>query len=812
MLKFFAEDLMHSDNKTLTGGQLEEILDRLEADLEETGSPEKIDLAGRLQKQTLKADSLRSIARLCSLWLRAGDTAAAWSTIDADGDALMGASDSSERASIGMRLADFRLQIACSIDDETACIAAIERMKTLVPELGKALEEYRKMSILDSLELRGLKLALATIDLRQAINEATPGREANRAWDKAEFHERRALAFRRDGKSNEATDEANAAVAALKTASAGQNVDVDDWLVFGDTLIELIPAALQSFSTPIADLTKDYPMPLRREYEVQMERLKARSLHALGDLAGALKACEKARFNLTSDGFDDFAEFEVPWLIEAGRFDEAGRRAFFHIYQCESNTRPAVGRAVHERLAASDETSYWWPACLLRASTYTTTLRRLVAHAPAPFEGVAAISPAHAVLFGPLARIPEDQRYAPTAAEISGEEECLDSPEWTAVRDKILLAARKICEERSPGNPWTSRITAYDDLDAGRIDAATKATRLLRAIEVGKMQDNRSAYAAFFAIADQKGIRYALKQPAPKMPSGLWCYNFACDCAEAMPDRIEQLGEADRAEAKDLFLSLKKAVYEQGIACMESYFKTGEGHPYDSGAHLYSMMCNNLAGVYHAYGRYDESVDLHRRGIEASPFAEHYDGIFRAWWAQENDEKMVKAAEDLWQYAATFGYGSHDLNFYVPGVAKALGHLDRHDEKTIWLERLIQWQRDMGETEGDLSDDALEARVDMTVSLGASFPDEAVSLWNGVEAQVRASGNAELILNAGSGAYNRDDFELAIELWAESMKCNPRESDFDIRNYEFCKETTAKAKQKLAESGKPQKRAWQFWK
>ena len=298
---------MHSDNKTLTGGQLEEFLDRLEADLEETGSPEKIDLAGRLRKQTLKADSLRSIARLCSLWLRAGDTAAAWSTIDADGDALMGASDPSERASLAMRLADFRLQIARSTDDEAACIDAIARMRALVPDLGKALEEYREMSVLDSLEHRGLKLALAAIDLRQAINEATPGRESNRAWDTAEFHERRALAFRRDGKSNEATHEANAAIAALKSASAGQTVGEDDWLVFGDTLIELIPAELQSFSAPIADLTKDYPMPVRREYEVQMERLKARSLHAQGDLPGALKACEKARFSLTSNEFDDFA-------------------------------------------------------------------------------------------------------------------------------------------------------------------------------------------------------------------------------------------------------------------------------------------------------------------------------------------------------------------------------------------------------------------------------------------------------------------------------------------------------------------------
>jgi hypothetical protein len=803
---------MGSNEAALTGGQLEEFLDRLEADLDEAGSPEKIDLQGRLHSKTLKADSLSSIARLCSLWLRANDTAAAWATIDNDGEALLNACAPREKPALAMRLANFRMQIAYSVNDEAACLSAIERMKALVPELGDELANYREMSQLDALEFRGLKLALAAIDLRQAINEATPGREANRAWDKAEFHERRALAFRRDGKSTEAATEANAAVAALQSAGAGQSVGVDDWLVFGDALIELIPEGLRSFSAPILNLTKDLPLPQRREYEVQAARLEARALHAQGNIEGALKACERAHYILTADGYDEFAEFEVPWLIEAGKSDEAGHKAFYHIYQCESETRSAVARAVHERLAAADETSYWWAACLLRASTNTSTLRRLVTSAPVPFEQVAAISPVHAAIFAPLAGIPENQRYAPTQGKADGSEEILDTSEWTAARDEIMLAARKLCEERSPGNPWTVRLTAYEDMDAGRIDAATKADLLLKSVEAGKMRDNRSTFAAFFALADQKGILHALRQPAPTLPAGLWSYNFVVDIWDEVNERIEKLAEADREEAKKLFLELKLRVYEQGLACMEAYFKTGTGHTYDSCAHLYSMLCNNLAGTYHSYGRYDDSLEMHRRGIEACDFAEHYDGIFRAWWAKEDDEKMVKAAEDLWQYAATFGYGSHDLNLYVPAVSSALGRLERWNDKLIWLERLIQWQRDMGETEGELSEDSLEARVELTVSLGGSFPDEAIALWKGVEAQVSASGDAELILNAGSGAYNRDDFELAIELWAESMKRNPRESDIDMRNYTFCEETTEKAKQKLAESGKTKKRAWQFWK
>ncbi|HPS42912.1 MAG TPA: hypothetical protein PK542_00330 [Treponemataceae bacterium] len=803
---------MISDTTVLTGGLLEEFLDRLEADLEETGSPEKIDLSGRLRKQALRADSLRSIARLCSLWLRAGDTKAAWATIDADGDALLGAADPSEKASLAMRLADFRLQIASSVNDEESCLSALERMKSLVPQLGAELSDYREMSQLDSLERCGLRLALAAIDLRRAIDEASPDREGLRSWDAAAFHERRARAFRQAENAAEAVAEAAAAVDALKSADSGEAIGEDDWLAFGDALIELIPQALESFRAPVAELTKGYPLPQRREYEVRLERLKARALRAQGDLAGALKACDKARYSLSADGGDDFVEYEVPWLIEAGRSDEAGRRAFFHIYQCGSGMRATVGRAVHERLATAGDASYWWPACLLRAGTDTTALRRLVSLAPAPFERVAALSGAHEALFGSLAKIPEDQRYAPTQAEIDGDEECLDSPEWTGALDGIFLAARKLCEERDPGNPWTVRLSAYAEEEAGRIDAKARCAQLLQAIETGQMRDNRSAYAEFFARADQGGILFALRQPAPTMPSGLWCYNFVCDSEDEIAERVEKLGGDERKEAEALHLAQKREVYERGIACMERYFETGEGHPYDACAHLYSMMCNNLASVYFDYGRYDESIDLHRRGIEACPFAEHYDGVFMDRWYQEDDEGIVKSAEDLWQYASAYGYGRHNPNKYVPIAIRALEHLDRHDDKTIWLERLMQWQRDAGETEGDLSEASLEARVEISVSLGASFPEESKALWNGIEAQVRASGNAELVLNAGSGAYNRGEYELAIELYAESMKRNPRESDEDLRHFTFAKETTEKAKQKIAEAGKSQKRGWQFWK
>ncbi|WP_417066702.1 hypothetical protein [Niveibacterium terrae] len=801
-----------SVENTLYGSQLEAFIDRVEADLEEAGSAVAVNLRERLQAQALRADSLSLIARLCSLWLRADDASAASAVLEHDGAKLLEASNPAERASLAMNLAIYRLQLGGIREDEKTCLEALAQMQDLLAQLPEGLTEYRTLDVLDSVEHQSLDLALAVIEFRRKLDEAIPERSRLRAWDSVIEHQRRALAYRRAKRLEDARNEALAAVSALESLPADQAIGQDDWLGFANTLIEIAPEALPSFSQPVMQLTRDLPIAQRREYEVRLARLKARALHAQGDLAGAIAACAAARYSLSSDGGDDFVEYEVPWLVEAGRSDEAGRRAFAHIYQSETQLDPAIGRIVHERLAAADDTSFWWPACVLRASTYHETLHALISAAPVPFEQLPAFSSVHSALFDALKSIPPGQREEPSYAEMEGDIEQLDTPEWQAACDRILQSARALCETRSPGNPWITRIAAYADRDAGRIDTPTLVAQFDQAIKAGDMRDNRSINGAFFALAGAKGILEALRQPIPDMPSGLWSYNFVVDAEDNIEEQIEQLSDAEQQEAKTLLHNLKRTVYERGIAHMERYFNTGIGHPYDACAHLYSMMCNNLGIVYYHESRYDESIDLHWRGIAASSFAEHYDGIFMCKWMQEDHAGIVKAAEDLWLYAMEYGYGRHKPNRDIPVILRSLGRLDRHDEKTIWLERLIQWQRENGEDETNLSHDALEARVDSAVYLGASFPNEAIALWKGVEAQVRASNDYDLLHNSGSGAYNRDDFELAIELFTASLKCNPRETEEQEESANFVTETIEKAKQKLADARKSGKRFWQFWK
>lgn len=796
----------------LQGSQLEAFIDRLEADLEEAGSAIAINLQQRLQAQALRADSLALIARLCSLWLRADDAAAANAVLEHDGAKLLEASAPAERASCAMSLAIYRLQLGNMLENEKACLDALAQMQNLLGQLQEDLNEYRSLGVLDAVEHQGLDLALAVIEFRRKLDEAIPQRANLREWANAIEHQRRALAYRRAQRPEEARSAALASIAAIKTVPADQAMDQDDWLGFANTLIEIAPEALPAFSQPVTQLVRDLPLPVRREYEVRLARIKARALYAQGDLAAAIAACDAARYSLSSDGSDDFAEYEVPWLVEAGRYDEAGSRAFQHTYACGSLLHPNVGRIVHERLAAADDTSFWWPLCVLRASTYHMTLRALISTAPVPFEQLLAFSPVHSALFGVLSSIPLDQRDGPSYAEIEGDIDPLDSAEWESACDKVLQSARALCETRSPGNPWITRLAVYADRDAGLIDNPTLLAQYSQALQAGGMRDNRSIYGAFFALADAKGILEALRQPIPDMPSGHWSYNFIGNADDDIEERIKELSDAEQQEAKTLLHNLKRTVYERGIAHMERYFNTGVGHTYDACAHLYSMMCNNLSNIYYDEARYDDSIELHWRGIAASSFAEHYDGIFMCKWAQEDHAGIVKAAEDLWLYAMEYGYGRHRPNRDIPVVIRSLGLLDRHDEKTIWLERLITWQRENEEDETDLSQDALEARINIVVYLGASFPNEAIALWQGIEAQVRASNDPSLLLESGSGAYNRDDFELAIELYTASLKCNPRETEEQEYFANFATETMEKARQKLADAGKSGKRFWQFWK
>ena len=251
-----------------------------------------------------------------------------------------------------------------------------------------------------------------------------------------------------------------------------------------------------------------------------------------------------------------------------------------------------VGQIIHARLAEPTDTSVWWP-CAMRAAGFAPTLERLVELGAEQPDALAARSPTHGEIFA-----------------------ALGSLEGDALRYAVADAAREVALRRAPGHPWIARLAAVYDGETGRIDATTQAARLFAAAQEGEMHDNRTAIMLTQARIGALGVAAALKLPLPPSPrSGLWSYVFAARIEDPAEEAIDALPAEEQAPVRADLQRLRIAAYEQGRACMERFFETGKGHPYDSCAHLYSMLCNNLAILYRDEDRYDEALVLHRNGL-----------------------------------------------------------------------------------------------------------------------------------------------------------------------------------------------------
>ncbi|MBN3729062.1 tetratricopeptide repeat protein, partial [Burkholderia sp. Ac-20379] len=537
--------------------------------------------------------------------------------------------------------------------------------------------------------------------------------------------------------------------------------------------------------------------------EVRLARLSAREARALGDLDTALARCEAARFALGDGNSDDFVEFELPWLMQAGRHEAAGRRAFLHLYDQETSSQAGALRIIHERLADPADTLIWWPLAALRACNLTSTLEHFIECGRGQDGEIVTRSPLHAQLFA-------------AAGKLEGD----------ALREAVFDAACAVLEQRAPGHPWFVRIASPLAGEFGRIDATTEAARLLSAIEQGGLNDRRSAYAQLNARRRSLGVERAMALPPPAPDGGYDCYALGCTLDDNDPwyEEIERLpGEDGSRVGFRKLRSLKARIYEHGRMQMERFAETGRGHPGDAGAHLYSMLCNNLAIIYRFdEQRYDEAIDLHQRGIAVSPFAEHYHGILNCRIAQGDHEATVAAGEQLWHFANEFGYSRHDVNEQCGEMLRALDQLGRHSEKLIWLQRLIEWQRGNDEDDARLSTDALHARVQCAFYLAGPYDEQARALWASLREQVEASDSPKVLSMTGDYMRAAGNKPEAVRFYDRLLEVNPHSPDpilFDddsiprlLAKMDARAEADTNTPAAPAAAGAAGKRAWwKFW-
>ncbi|MDR0673466.1 MAG: hypothetical protein LBF93_07385 [Zoogloeaceae bacterium] len=783
---------MMSDATPLCGVELEIFMNRLENEMGErmaSGDPREIDLRARLLARPLRADSLEAIGRLHTLWMWAGDAKAAMDEIETDGAALLAAIPVEEQADAKMTLALFRLEVAEHFADEAAMRAGIAEARLLSEAPGLRVAWHLHNPVLSRLMRCPPDIALEASHLCRELEARLSRQESRADCDTARFFIRNAR-IQADSHEMEAARAAGAeAVAALRAATDKSDVKLEHWLQAGDALIEFAPEQLETIRSAVLALGKSCSLPQQRQVEVRLARLAARARYALCDLEGALAGCEAARYSLAASGgyADDFIEYELPWLMEADYREKAGQRAFFHIYFLGATTegmREWVLRLVHERLADATDTSVWWPLCVMRAAQAFGNLEKLLSVAPK--EALGEISAVHQAIFGTLKMTDWDALTVKTRTETLSSLEAL-SP-LTALKDRVFAAARNLAESRSPRHPWVRRLVALQDKEMERTDASTALMQLEVAIREGVIQDAWTLIALMRLRLEVLGLAEAFQRPLPPIHNGMALYGLA----QALPEMLEKdfimertvLDDQEQAELDRLSLAMQRALYEQGKARMEVYFRTGKGHPHEGNPHLYSLLCNSLAVLYRADGRYSDAIALHRLGIAASPFAEHYQGILDCYWNLNDNDNIVEAAERLWHYAASYGYGRHDPNLYAGRVAKALYRLERDKEIAVWLKRLLSWQRKNGagkeKLEKRLPNEFLRARLEVACYMFRVHADKCMALWRRIKTQVDASEDAMVHAASGDLMHGCKQYAQAIPHYERALELNrARGSDRD---------------------------------
>ncbi|MEE1889834.1 hypothetical protein [Pseudomonas carassii] len=771
-------------NTVISGIELEQLLDRLDGVLQDHGAPALLE---QLQAEVLQADSIGSIERLHVLWVNAGDAQAAARVLVDDGQHLLELCNPAARAELSMSLLLKRLRLAHFCDDEPLIeqvLGEIDAMAKVAPDYD--VEYYRRSRIFEQLEQRSLVLALRAIEVRHALTLFNPGRASVRAWDLADRACRRAWALHVNGEQEQAREAALEGVAALRQAGPDQDIDQGDWIWLGNGLIEIIPLRLAMFEQPVVSLIADLSLPRRREWEVRLARLAARALHAQGDLQGALRILPAAAIALDSDCDNNFIEYELPWLVAAGEIEQAGRRALHDIYDMRAATAPITVKVVVEQLLAQ-EPSVWWPLCIMRACDADDVLEHFLECLPAL-----------------------DESPAGKGALIEALYEDTEQPERL---EHLFALALAEAQRIAPRHPWILRLLAVRDRQAGRIDAATELAMLQEAIGSGLMNDHRSSYSLVHAWADTHGLLDALRQPPMVLASGYDYYNHSGKLSGLVEQHSESLTPEQQNEAGYLLEVAQRQAYELGQARLERYFASGQGHRGDGCAHLYSMLCNNLAINYRylqGQERVPESIELHHRGIEASPFAEHYDGVLRAYIKLDDPAAICQAAEDLWNFAAAHGYGRHNPDGYFGNVSQALYVLDRDHELVIWLQRLLDWQAGQDISDQDVDYEGLRCRLRICFHLAHSQPEAALALWQRYESIITERQDALLTWDSADIFKNMGRKDEAIARYNAALAlCAGSDEAHDIANAAALRSILDELQQVQAPVAK---RWWQVWK
>ena len=710
---------------TLSAGALEAFLDVTEEALEQQFQSELAppliqgNLRSAMQRYQFRADTIESVRRLASLWSRAGEGDAALQVLDQDGQAVLAAVPGDEYDDTQLTLAMTRVEVLS--DSPARALPDAEAAYALLSSMAHDAQSQEAWSYLCSLAGRmGLfELERRCVEGHHEYQCAQAARLPYRAYDKGCAALRRAHSYAREEASGPALTAAAEALQAFQEAGPEQDLDAEDWLHLGDSLVTLMPQGVAAVVERVHALTSatTWPLPRRRDIAVRAARVQARALYQQGALAEALDAARVGRYALSCDDDDVFSALVLDWLLEAGRHSQAAELAFESAFNERAVSLDHACRVALAQLAdtgVSSGSNPYWPLVLAWASTVDATRWVVGQEDPAEFF------------------------------------------------EAHLRLARK-------GNVALPAIDAVQGLYL--IDNAHDYAAALPLLESAARDPGLASSQVVLKIWECRmrlhGVERALQMPLVEVACAGWCYHIGVVLQNDMREELAT-GSAWPKQAVD---AMAARYYERGAALFEHFFATGQGMYRDADVHVYSMLCNNLAIHYRINtSDYHAAITLHRKGIAASAFAEHYEGVMYCLFLLEDEPGYIEAADQLWQFAAACGYSRHLPARYILDLAQCLHRQERGAEIAVWLQRLEQWWNALEEDErSEQAGDYWNAMSVAFYFMGYSQEADALARLDAVLLELCAADQPMATRMAANSLSRAGQHERALALYRQAV-------------------------------------------
>lgn len=749
----------------LTGSRLQAFLDDTDEAVDqqvEANVDEDIIRAGliaTLSKQICHADSMGTVYKLHRLWMRAEQTAQALLVLNEHAPAVVQALPAEERSGAEVAIAFWLISAQSQAKDLSQGDAGLrtallhtEAALGRIPVADQSDEDWNRLArwAHDAGDFELQRRCIKAIHAREL---AQAGRAAYRAWDEAVCSLRSGKSFASQGDMAQARAGAQRTIAVLEQAAADQDVDHHDWLKLSDSLIELFPEGLPAVAKNIRErLPRDASLPVRRGVEVRVARLEAQVAAAQGRLDDALVKAEQGRYGLTEDSGDAFTCLMMDWLMQAGRNEAAAQLAFESAFNERSDSTEHGSRLAQAELAKGAPPHPYW-ALTLACAIHDNDLQWLW-----------------------------------------GDEE----PHAFALRHI------QVAEQVAPGHPAVAAVRAFHVLATEKNDA--KALVLLEsAVKHPDMANSKNIEQLWFCRMRVYGVTKALSLPVVPCVAGSWCYSIGV----TLNNQVEsELPEGTRFDSNAVE-ALGAQYYEMGLYRFECFFQTGKGHFKDGDIHSYSMLCNNLA-IYYRYNvdQPQKALPLHQKGIAASPFAEHYQGVMSSYKQIGDNSNYVQAADELWHYAKENGYSRHCPADYASWVCGALIELNRGAEVPIWLQRLDEWwsEQDDEEKQEDLVS-YLGALTSILAKMSSTQAEDALARLESALPEIQTTQDPCCHRLAGLTLENAGQLERALHFFERATQVGEQDEN-DQQQRAYAKEDVQRCKKAMGQGKSPW---WKVW-